>query len=127
MKITPRSDALQTRPMNDLGHFTGPAASHPLHVVLDPHPVRVSVVRFERGARNHWHRHSGGQLLHVVEGEGIVQSRGGEMRRIAPGDSVSADPGEEHWHGAGLDGPMSHIAVTIGEITWLEPSGDPSS
>lgn len=102
-------------------HFTGPAYSHPLHETLEPNPVRVSVVRFDTGSRNHWHRHSGGQFLHVVEGEGFVQSRGEPARRIGAGDSVSVAPGEEHWHGAGDGGPMAHLAVTIGEITWLEP------
>ena len=110
----------------DPTHFTGPAHSHPLHITLQPNPVRVSVVRFQAGTRNHWHHHGGGQLLHVVDGEGYVQSRGGPPRRISAGDSVSAAPGEEHWHGAGPDGPMAHVAVTIGETTWLESSaGEP--
>lgn len=110
----------------DDAHFTGPASSHPLHATTDPNPVRVGVVRFEAGTRNHWHRHGGGQVLHVVEGAGYVQARGEPARRIETGDSVSTAPGEEHWHGAGPDGPMAHIAVSIGDITWLESSaGEP--
>jgi quercetin dioxygenase-like cupin family protein len=35
---------------------------------------------------------------------------------------VSTAPEEEHWHGAGPEGPMAHVAVSVGEITWLEPS-----
>ncbi len=108
----------------DEAHLTGPARSHPLHVTLEPQPVRVSVVRFEAGTRNHWHRHAGGQVLHVLEGEGFVQARGAPARRIGTGDTVSAAAGEEHWHGAGPDLPMAHVAVSIGDITWLEPSGD---
>jgi quercetin dioxygenase-like cupin family protein len=80
-------------------------------------------VRFEPGSRNHWHRHAGGQVLHVVEGEGYVQARGERARRIGAGDTVSTPPGQEHWHGAGPGSPMAHLAVTIGETTWLEPSG----
>ncbi len=106
----------------DGSHFTGPAAAHPLHRGADAHVVNVSVVRFQPGARNHWHFHSGGQVLHVVEGEGRVQSRGGEVRPIRLGDSVAAAPGEEHWHGAAAGGPMAHVAVTIGETRWLEPA-----
>ncbi len=121
MKITTRSEALEGEPM-DGAHFTGPSSSRPLHVGLDPHPVRVSVVRFDAGTRNHWHRHSGGQVLHVVEGEGYVQARGEPARRIGAGDTVAAAPGEEHWHGAGAGAPMAHIAVTIGDVTWLESS-----
>jgi quercetin dioxygenase-like cupin family protein len=122
VKITSRSEALQGQPL-DLSHFTGPASSHPLHEA-DGHPVRVSVVRFERGVRNHWHRHTGGQVLHVVEGEGYVQRRGEAVRRIRDGDTVVAQPDEEHWHGATAEGPMAHIAVSIGETIWLEPATD---
>jgi quercetin dioxygenase-like cupin family protein len=100
-------------------NFTGPATSHPLHTSTEPHPVSVALIRFEPGTRNKWHRHAGGQLLHVVEGEGWVQSRGEEARRIGAGDTVSAEPGEEHWHGAGDEGPMAHLAVSVGETTFL--------
>jgi len=91
-------------------------------VTLDPHPVRVSVVRFEPGTRNHWHRHGGGQVLHVVEGEGFVQLHGEPAQRIRTGDTVSTTPGEVHRHGAGPEGPMAHVAVSIGDTTWLERS-----
>src|SRR5439155_18520468 len=121
MEITSRSDAMTGEAM-DPSHFTGPVSSHPLHETEDPNPVRVSVVHFAPGTRNHWHSHGGGQVLHVVDGEGWVQSRGDGPTRIQAGDTVSAAPGEEHWHGAGPDAPMAHIAVTIGQVSWLEPS-----
>ena len=121
MNITSRDDALTGEPM-DSSHFNGPVTSHPLHTSEEPHPVRVSVVHFQPGIRNHWHHHAGGQVLHVVDGEGYVQSRGEEVRLIRTGDTVSAAPGEQHWHGAGPDAAMSHVAVSIGETTWLEPS-----
>ena len=126
MNIASRADALRGQPM-DPSHFSGPATSHPLHETLQPNPVRVSVVHFPSGTRNHWHRHAGGQLLHVVDGYGYVQSRGGPVRRIQVGDSVSAEPGEEHWHGAGESAHLAHIAVSIGETVWLEPAEVPPS
>ena len=125
MKVTPRAEALRGEPM-DASHFTGPATSHPLHQTLQPHPVRVSVVHFPAGTRNHWHRHSGGQVLHVVDGAGFVQSRGEPARRIQVGDTVSAAPHEEHWHGAGADAAMAHVAVSIGATVWLEPAEPPA-
>ncbi len=126
MQITTRDQALQGEPMEP-GHFTGPATSHPIHAAADPVPVRVGVVRFDAGVRNHWHRHGGGQVLLVVEGEGWVQARGETPSRIALGDTVAAPPGEEHWHGAGSEGPMSHVAISMGDITWLESSeGEPT-
>ena len=125
MKITSLSEALQGEPV-DPAHFTGPTTAHPLHRNADPQPVNIALVRFEAGSRNHWHRHAGGQLLHVVEGEGWVQSRGEVAHRVRTGDSVSADPGEEHWHGAGPEAAMAHLAVSVGETTFLEPSDAPS-
>ncbi|HKF74640.1 MAG TPA: cupin domain-containing protein [Candidatus Dormibacteraeota bacterium] len=121
MKITTPGDAVQGGPM-DPSHFTGPASALPVLETAEPSPVRVIVVRFEAGTRNHWHRHAGGQVLHVVEGEGYVQGRGEAARRIGVGDTVSTAPGEEHWHGAGPSGPMAHVAVSIGATTWLESS-----
>jgi quercetin dioxygenase-like cupin family protein len=121
VKITTRDDALTGQPM-DSANFTGPVTSHPLHAELTPRPVRVSVVHFQPGVRNRWHRHDGGQVLHVVDGEGYVQTRGEAARVIRAGDTVSAPPGEEHWHGAGPDHAMSHLAISIGDTTWLEPS-----
>jgi len=124
VKITNLPDALEGGPVEP-SHFTGPTTSHPLLSSAEPHPVSVSVVRFAAGSRNHWHRHAGGQLLHVVEGEGWVQSREEPAQRIQTGDSISAAPGEEHWHGAGETGAMAHIAVSVGETTFLEPSVGP--
>ncbi len=118
MKVSKLDEALKGEPM-DPAHFTGPTSSQPIHVNLELNPVRVSVVRFEPGSRNHWHSHAGGQVLHVVEGQGYVQSRGEPVRQIGLGDTVAAAPGEEHWHGAGPESPMAHVAVSIGDTTWL--------
>jgi len=125
MDFTTPEDARQGQPA-DASHFTGPASIRALHRTEQPNPVSVGLVRFEAGARNHWHQHTGGQLLHVVEGEGWVQGRGEPARRIRTGDSVSTAPGEEHWHGAAAGGPMAHVAVSIGDTTWMEPSEEPA-
>jgi quercetin dioxygenase-like cupin family protein len=123
VKITTRSDITAGEPMNP-ATFTGPASSHPLLSGTEPMPVRAGIVHFPTGVRNHWHHHAGGQILHVVDGEGYVQSRAEAARLIRAGDTVTAAPGEEHWHGAGPAGPMSHLAVSIGDTTWLESSAD---
>ena len=44
-----------------------------------PSRLRVNLVRFAPGARTAWHRHANGQTLHVTDGRGVVQSRGGEV------------------------------------------------
>lgn len=124
MKIIAPPDALQGQPM-DATHFTGPVTSLPLHEALAPHPVRVSVVHFPANIRNDWHRHEGGQVLHVVDGEGYVQSRGEAARAIRAGDTVTVPAGEEHWHGASPHHAMAHIACSIGETVWLERTDPP--
>jgi quercetin dioxygenase-like cupin family protein len=73
--------------------------------------MRVSVVRFAPGARNAWHAHAVGQTLHVIDGIGRVQSRGGEVVEVRAGDTVTTSPGEWHWHGAAPDRFMTHLAM----------------
>jgi quercetin dioxygenase-like cupin family protein len=76
--------------------------------------LRVNLVRFAPGARNAWHSHANGQTLHVTEGRGLAQARGGEVLEIRPGDTIYTPPGEWHWHGAAHDSFMSHLAIWEG-------------
>jgi len=76
-----------------------------------PARTRVLSVHFAPGARTAWHRHPFGQILHVTEGAGLVQSRDGEAEAIGAGDTVQAAAGEWHWHGAGPGTFMTHLAV----------------
>ena len=77
----------------------------------EPSRIRVSVVRFAPGARNAWHAHAMGQMLHVTEGVGRTQARGGEIVEIRAGDTIYTPPGEWHWHGAASDHFMTHLAM----------------
>ncbi len=76
-----------------------------------PSRIRVAVVRFAPGARDAWHAHAVGQTVHVTEGIGRTQSRGGDVLEIRPGDTVRTPAGEWHWHGAAPDRFMTHLAV----------------
>jgi quercetin dioxygenase-like cupin family protein len=82
--------------------------------------TEVRIVLFTPGARTAWHRHSAGQVLHVTEGRGRVQSRGGEREEIRAGDTVTAAPGEWHWHGAAPGTFIVHLAVSDGTTEWGE-------
>lgn len=85
----------------------------------DPSRLRANAVRFAPCARTAWHSHALGQTLYVTEGVGYVQSRGGEVIEIHPGDVIITPPGEEHWHGAAPGHFMTHIALWEGdETTW---------
>ena len=83
------------------------------------------MVTFAPRARTHWHTHPLGQTLLVVSGNGLIQSRGGPVQAIRAGDQIWIPPGEEHWHGAGPDTLMRHIAMQEAEdgvgAHWLEP------
>ena len=76
-----------------------------------PSRVRVSIVRFAPGARNAWHRHAVGQTVHVTEGLGRIQARGGRLLELSAGDTVWTPPAEWHWHGAAPDRFMTHLAI----------------
>lgn len=109
--------------------FTGQVWMDELGVLPGP-GVRALRVTFSPGARTAWHAHPGGQVLHVVDGAGLVQSAGGPVRRIRPGDTVVSGPGEQHWHGATPDQLMSHIAISVGDpatggqTVWAERVSD---
>jgi len=83
--------------------------------------IRVSLVRFAPGARNAWHSHAVGQTLHVTEGRGLIQARGGDVTEIGPGDTIHTPPGEWHWHGAAPDHFMTHVAM------WEAPGDGPEA
>lgn len=84
-----------------------------LEVLLPARPQGESLllVRFAPGARTAWHAHPRGQVLYVLEGEGLAQARGGPARRLLPGDLVVFPPGEEHWHGAAPGRFLVHLAL----------------
>jgi quercetin dioxygenase-like cupin family protein len=94
-------------------------------------PARVggATVTFEPGARTAWHTHPLGQTLIVISGLGRCQREGGLVEEIRPGDIVWFPPGEKHWHGAGTETAMSHIAIAEAldgvTVTWLEKVADP--
>ena len=77
----------------------------------EPSRMRVNAVHFAPCARTAWHSHAVGQTLHVTEGVGLLQARGGEVTEIRPGDTIYTPPGEWHWHGAAPDHFMTHLAM----------------
>ncbi len=91
--------------------FTGTVRIDPLFEANDPARAGGASVTFEPGARTAWHSHPLGQTLIVTSGCGWVQRWGGPIEEIRPGDVISIQPGEKHWHGATATTAMTHIAV----------------
>lgn len=93
-------------------------------------PARIGggTVTFEPGARTAWHTHPLGQTLIVTAGVGLVQSWGGPVQEIRPGDTVWIPPGIKHWHGASPKMGMTHIAIAEAldgkSVDWLEQVSD---
>ena len=91
----------------------------------DGESVVVYLVQFDPGGRTNWHRHSGPQLLLVKDGQGYVQKWGEAVVPIGPGDAITIEPNEKHWHGAAPGTSLTHFAVNLNFTTeWLEPVSD---
>jgi quercetin dioxygenase-like cupin family protein len=109
-------------------YFTGTVRVDSLFQANDPARAVGASVTFEPGARTAWHTHPLGQVLIVMGGSGLVQSWGGPIREIWPGDVVTIQPGEKHWHGATATTSMTHIAIQeqLGGKTadWMEKVSD---
>ncbi len=109
-------------------YFTGTVRVDPMFKAPDPARVVGASVTFEPGARTAWHTHPLGQTLIVTAGRGWVQSEGGPVEEIRPGDVIWFPSGEKHWHGATPTTAMTHIAIqeqldgkTVG---WMEKVSD---
>ena len=91
--------------------FTGAVYIDAVAAPTEASRVAANVVHFTPGARTAWHTHPKGQTIFVTEGIGRCQRRGGPVEEIRPGDRVTFEPGEEHWHGAAPDRFMAHLAL----------------
>lgn len=109
-------------------YFTGQVRIDPIISAPDPARVAAASVTFEPGARTAWHTHPLGQTIIITAGLGRAQREGGPIEEIRPGDVVWFAPGERHWHGAGPDTAMTHIAIQEKRdgvaVDWLEPVDD---
>ena len=104
-------------------NFTGRAWVENLFRPHGTSKVYAASVSFEPGARTHWHSHATGQSLIVTAGYGYTQEWGKPVTVLQPGDVVWCPPGVKHWHGAGPDTSMTHIAVSEARsavVTWME-------
>src|ERR687884_1016987 len=108
MKVIKTSDLPRQPAVSPL--FTGQVFRQ---VIVDPAESKsfnFSIVNFTAGSRNKFHQHTSDQILIVTEGTGVVATDA-EQRTVTVGDVVLIPAGENHWHGAPGDTPMSHITV----------------
>jgi quercetin dioxygenase-like cupin family protein len=109
-------------------NFTGHARRDPLFTNPEPSRMVGGAVTFDAGARTVWHTHPIGQILIYTAGVGHVQSWGGSVEIVYPGDVIWFAPGEKHWHGASPTVGASHIALVEAEsgatTDWMEQVAD---
>lgn len=106
-------------------HFEGNVWLKDLSQPSEPGGVQVLAVQFAPNARTNWHSHPGGQVLHVLSGEGMVVNENGEESTLAPGDTYTAPANESHWHGSRNGAPMMHLSITSGgSASWGTPVSD---
>src|SRR5215216_7096200 len=105
---------IQPKPASIKGpaeQFTGDVWLDPIAQGAEPSRLRVNLVRFAPGARTAWHSHPVGQTLYVTDGRGRVQSRGGQISEIHPGEVIYTSASEWHWHGATPAHLMKHLSM----------------
>ncbi len=129
MKKAPIDTIFEQGNVNPYGKFfTGTTYLNMLSPNDEVFNAPIGNVTFEPGARTNWHKHSGGQILLVLSGEGRYQERGKTLQILKKGDVVRIAPDVEHWHGAAPDSWFTHISVETNvpnnQATWLEPVKD---
>jgi quercetin dioxygenase-like cupin family protein len=117
-------NALETSPGPE-SWFTGEVHIDTVASPSPPSRVAAALVHFAPGARTAWHTHPLGQTIYVTEGVCFCQRRGGASEELRPGDRMYFEPGEEHWHGAGANRFMTHLAIQQADdhgtaVTWGE-------
>jgi len=109
-------------------NFTGTVLQDPIITQQAPARLVANRVAFEPGARTAWHSHPLGQTLYVISGVGRIQTKGGPVREIRPGDVVWIPPEEKHWHGGAPTTGMVHIAMQEAQdgktANWMEQVTD---
>jgi quercetin dioxygenase-like cupin family protein len=118
MKIT-RIDRTQARPdPSRVTSFDGEVNFQPLVSLTDSDELDLLNVSFSAGARTRPHIHQQDQVLHIIEGQGIVATQT-EKQAVSAGDVILISRGTWHWHGATRTSAMSHISVMKrGQTEW---------
>jgi len=126
MKIERNGSRPSTKGLQD--YFSGSVRIEPVFQVGEPMRLNAGSVTFEPGARTAWHTHPLGQTLIITAGLGWVQTEGGQIEEVRPGDVVWFPSGEKHWHGATPTTAMTHIAIQESlngkNVDWMEKVSD---
>jgi quercetin dioxygenase-like cupin family protein len=106
---TTRIDQLQA-PEDRSPYFIGKVQNQVLVGPEKSKELQASAMFFSTGARTRPHIHQTDQVLHFVQGDGIVATET-ENYFASPGDVVTIPAGVWHWHGARRDSTACHISI----------------
>lgn len=122
--VVVRSASSQPPATGSGDNFTGTARITSPFQAAAPGRASGATVSFDAASRTAWHTHPVGQTLIVTAGVGLVQQHGQAAQAIRTGDVVTIPPNVRHWHGAGPEGPMAHVAIAERDggvsVTWQE-------
>ena len=111
--------AANSQAAGKMPNFTGSVTT------LDAADVRGARLRYEAGARSHWHVHDGALVLLIEQGRGRYQLRGQPIREFGPGEPVVLPANVPHWHGASAKEGLTWVVLSVGRnVKWMEPVSD---
>jgi len=109
-------------------YFTGEVQVDMLFPGNDTTHYSGAYVNFAPGARTAWHMHPAGQHMIVTKGTALTGTRDGKIIEFKEGETVWCPPNIDHWHGATLDAPMTHLVITGSRdgnnVVWKEKVSD---
>jgi quercetin dioxygenase-like cupin family protein len=99
-------------------YFAGEVNTQALVGPADSDELDLLNVYFSAGARTRPHIHHQDQVLHIIEGQGIVADET-EKHFVSAGDVITVPRGTWHWHGATRHSAMGHISIMKrGQTDW---------
>ncbi len=110
MKISTIDRAQAGQDSSRSGYFDGEVHVQSIAGPGDSDEIEVLAVFFSAGGRTRPHVHQRDQVLHILQGQGIVATET-EKRVVTPGDVITIPAGVWHWHGATRDSAMCHLSI----------------
>ena len=111
-KVTIKDMPKEPAPMTDWGMTGTQVYRQRIFQPGDSKNFLFGNVHFDAGSCSKFHKHSGDQILIIVEGTGKVATDN-EVLTVTEGDVVLIPAGEIHWHGAPDDTSMAHIYILV--------------
>lgn len=119
MKVTRIDRAQATYDHARANYFSGEVHTQSLVSSAESNDLDLLNVSFSAGARTRPHIHHQDQVLHILEGQGIVATEN-EKQIVSAGDVIVVPAGTWHWHGATRRTAMTHISVMKrGQTEWI--------